>query len=569
MSRVALTEVVLTATSPPSVGTGLQVNIYKRGTKSKATVYAAEAGATTLSQPLLTDSEGRPENNGVTPWVDPGSYDLEINGEVVPWEAASGTISAAAAVAGESVPNVKEAAYGAKADGTTDDAAAIQAAINAVAAAGGVVFVPAGTYIIGTTLSLPANVRLVGAGWTAILKAKNNLNGLVLEGANYATSGTKNGAVEHLVIDGNKANNTSSAGIKLQSQNFYLHKVLVRNCNGHGFDVKLTTETEQQIAGLDNVLTSCRAINCEGHGFKIEAHDTLMYDCQAIQCKETGFYWTTNGYMEDCHSWCYDSTLESATKTGYRLAGSVHCVNCVAEGATERQVLIVGNVVGWSGGEIFNGASKPNAALIEFNGGTSARILDPWMHEFGTGGAFKFTTNGEASIIRARCFDSGGNQVTQGSPSEDIRWDLALGGGTTLGEAAMTKFKQITMISFNPGTVPNKTLYYDTNTGRLRFKDGIGTTRDFIMGAMEETASANTISVSTRGTLNKVTGSTEVKKINATFAGHTVKLLFTSTAKLVKGENLVIASTFEGAANRTITLICDGTNWIELGRSVN
>lgn len=53
--------------------------------------------------------------------------------------------------------------YGATGDGVTDDTTAIQAAINAInAAGGGTVFFPAGTYKITATLSLLENVRLFG-----------------------------------------------------------------------------------------------------------------------------------------------------------------------------------------------------------------------------------------------------------------------------------------------------------------------------------------------------------------------------------------------------------------------
>lgn len=459
------------------------------------------------------------------------------------------------------VYNVK--VYGAKGDGLTDDSAAIQAAVVAAEVAGGIVYFPAGTYIIGTTILVGVGIRLVGAGWSvSMLKAKAELNAAVIESKNFATTGSKNGAIEYLMVDGNKANNTAKKdGIRLASQNWYCRNVIARNCIGAGFSNAIVSETEKETVGLDNTFLSCRAINCEGWGFYVEAHDTLLFDCQAIQCKEYGFYWATNGYAINCHSWCYDSTLATATKTGWRLGTGVHCVNCIAEGATERQVLIAGNVVGWSGGEVFNGASKPNAALFEFNGGTSARILDPWCHEFGTGGAFKFTTNGEASIIRARCFDSGGNQVTQGSPAEDIRWDLTLGGGTALGSAAYTSFKQVTLSKFAPGSVPNRSIYNDSATDRPRFKDGIGTTRDFQLAAMETTASAETISISTRGSLNKITGTAEIKKVNATFAGHRVTLLFEKALTVKNGENLKLGADFAATAESTLTLICDGTNW--------
>jgi hypothetical protein len=60
--------------------------------------------------------------------------------------------------------------YGATADGTTDDHAAINAAINAAAAAGGgTVFVPAGSYYINGTIVLKSDVVLMGEGRGSLL----------------------------------------------------------------------------------------------------------------------------------------------------------------------------------------------------------------------------------------------------------------------------------------------------------------------------------------------------------------------------------------------------------------
>ena len=61
--------------------------------------------------------------------------------------------------------NVKSAAYGAKGDGTTDDTSALQAALTAArAAGGGVVYVPAGTYLASQSLQIGSNTTLVGDG---------------------------------------------------------------------------------------------------------------------------------------------------------------------------------------------------------------------------------------------------------------------------------------------------------------------------------------------------------------------------------------------------------------------
>ena len=56
--------------------------------------------------------------------------------------------------------------FGAAADGKTDDTAAFQAALDAAADKGGLVFAPAGTYLIAGALSIPQGVVLRGV-WEA------------------------------------------------------------------------------------------------------------------------------------------------------------------------------------------------------------------------------------------------------------------------------------------------------------------------------------------------------------------------------------------------------------------
>lgn len=61
--------------------------------------------------------------------------------------------------------------FGARADGVTNDHAAIQAAINAAALIGGEVRFPPGTYMVAPNLDLRAGVSLVGSGKASVLRS--------------------------------------------------------------------------------------------------------------------------------------------------------------------------------------------------------------------------------------------------------------------------------------------------------------------------------------------------------------------------------------------------------------
>jgi hypothetical protein len=87
--------------------------------------------------------------------------------------------------------NAKNAPYGAVGNGTNDDTAAIQAALNAAAAAGGgVVYLPTGNYLVGSHLVVPPQTSLVGV-WRAVTANSQNLGTtlLAVEGAG-STNGT-------------------------------------------------------------------------------------------------------------------------------------------------------------------------------------------------------------------------------------------------------------------------------------------------------------------------------------------------------------------------------------------
>lgn len=96
MARVELlvtVDKIVSSNLQPVSGASVQVNV--RSTGSPATVYAGETGGTTVSNPLVTDANGR-----VNGWVDEGSYVLGISGSGItsynqPYEATRGDMSIA------------------------------------------------------------------------------------------------------------------------------------------------------------------------------------------------------------------------------------------------------------------------------------------------------------------------------------------------------------------------------------------------------------------------------------------------------------------------------------------
>lgn len=105
--------------------------------------------------------------------------------------------------------------YGVTFDGTTDDAAAMQTAINAAISTQKLLLLAPGTAIIGTALSVNAPFTMIGSGREATtLKAKNGLNDYVISFTGGGLNGIVGAHFSDFTIDGNSANVTAGGGIK-------------------------------------------------------------------------------------------------------------------------------------------------------------------------------------------------------------------------------------------------------------------------------------------------------------------------------------------------------------------
>jgi hypothetical protein len=215
--------------------------------------------------------------------------------------------------------NVKDKQYGAKGDGTTDDTAAIQAAIDACPA-GGVVYLPQGIYRTSSTLYPKPGIVIQGAH--ASLMSGVNLTdppcyiqpltsftgNALITFKDQASGGYANLPAEHrlndIMLDGSTLDGTKPVdGIYAAGniQNVVMRNVTIRKMSNNGIVT----------AGIDNVfpyswrLHSVMIDNCRGNGMLItRMTDLTMIDCQAIGCWATGFKFTNiaNSTLSVCRA---------------------------------------------------------------------------------------------------------------------------------------------------------------------------------------------------------------------------------------------------------------------------
>lgn len=149
--------------------------------------------------------------------------------------------------AGGQVYNVKN--YGAKGNGTADDTAAITKAIAALPSGGGVVYFPAGNYVISSTITISAHgVWLVGAAFTDSFadqvqnQAGDNDISVISASASFSTTAPMiqfgalgnnkiwtNGGIDKIVVK--NGNTTTGDGVDILN----VQHVRVQNCCLDGF----------------------------------------------------------------------------------------------------------------------------------------------------------------------------------------------------------------------------------------------------------------------------------------------------------------------------------------------
>lgn len=167
-----------------------------------------------------------------------------------------------------------------------------------------------------------------------------------------------------------------------------------------------------------------------------------------------------------------------------------------------------------------------------------------------------------------------------GSPGTGI----SIGAGAVyvvLGETAVlrlsnnaNRFVSGATLGWTSSSTDTSSIAEDTALGRrsagvVKFTDGSTGIRG-LQGGGAAIASAAALPVPT-GRVCHVTGTTNITSITATNlqSGVVVTLIFDGVLTVTDGGNLKLAGNFVTAADSTLSLVYDGTNWYETGRSTN
>lgn len=97
-----------------------------------------------------------------------------------------------------------------------------------------------------------------------------------------------------------------------------------------------------------------------------------------------------------------------------------------------------------------------------------------------------------------------------------------------------------------------------------------GTVPPYVGNGVQSVASAAAVTLPTLGSIFTITGTTNITSIDATGnSGRKVTLIFADILTFTDGSDLKLAGNLVTTADDTISLVCDGTNWFEVCRSVN
>lgn len=528
------------------------------------TIYQDDQGVNEATNPIVTDSSG--EARG---FVEYAAYDVitsAAGGNILP------RLQEGVVCSTEAPGQIRFA----DAFATLSDTGGIQEAIDDLPSTGGMVRLSNRTYLINSTLNITkSDVTVEGVGDGSLLQM-NDSPGVHFFGQQSLGITGSRFTVRNLKLDGVNSSNTNGRGFNFGTCSDCLldnvtivnmsdaavgtnaagpsttTRLRVINCridspgdagSTDGYGIILNNASDSIIRG--NYINNTRAASIFGFG---TSTNNLIEGNRVVASLDNGIRWGSNG--QACSSWIVtDNEVRGCGVDGIRADGS----NAIV--ADNRSVSNTGSGI------------KSDGLL------TSCLWASNYIKSNGNKGIYLNNTNGVCTDITIQ------NNIVDTNTGDGIRIDssLAANACTSISIINNTSVSNTAYgLLLNQASVAS-TFKVRSNTYRnnTTAAENLAQHANNVYGPFEvqktNITSGATINVTGDG-LHLVTGTADITSITAAPAGTRITLLFSGTAAtngVVDGSNLKLASTFAYTPDDTLSLISDGTNWYELGRSVN
>lgn len=466
--------------------------------------------------------------------------------------------------------------FGAKGDGTTDDTAAIQAALNSLGALGGTVVVPNGMKcLIDNNLTIPVSCHLVGPHSFVGTPGSNA----------SAPYGNMGGA---LLVNSTKTI-TVNSGASLRGLLIYRKGMTFPAANSSAF-----AGTAITIGGDDAAIASCLVMGFNkavySSSYQRQKIEYLLHDnlngIEITNCADIA-------YISNCHAWPFSNIGVGGSYTNITRSGKAYYLHDLCDWAKVTDCFSWGYAVGFQvtsansvtllgcGADNAYSAGPLNTGSIGFyiSGTSTDTTLDNCQAAAQeVCGAYVNTTGGVQTKIAG--FSAwGGDSGTDGILIDS--GDVTILGGILRSQNNGVRVTSTGMRVFVDGvrfeTILNKPILASSPSSLVFLGDSIdysnftGSPAPSLL--CQSVASAASVVLPNSGSTFNITGTTNFGTLGHGWAGREVSLIFSGSLTVFNGTGAVTnmrldgGSNFAAAAGSCLTLRHNGVQWYEVGRS--
>lgn len=230
------------------------------------------------------------------------------------------------------MPSISVTEYGAKGDGTTNDATAIQSALDAVSSSGGVILFPKGTYKINTSLLFYSNQTLWFEDGATILQGVGTMNNL-LRTYSESTWTEYNGVHDCLiygaVFDGGAYTTDNTLVGTSHAKNITFENCTFKNAYGTWHNLEINSSYNVKVINCD--FEGSRKTGVNGEMLQIDGAGSASY----YPWDDVNIDNTVSKYIDISGCYFHDSTVVPAIGNHSNMAHKfVRIHDCIFDGLT-------------------------------------------------------------------------------------------------------------------------------------------------------------------------------------------------------------------------------------------